>query len=189
MVRFSTLTLSTMPMMVASTGSFSVSGVRRALEPWTISTSSPCPAPTVSTQTKVRPVPTSRSRWAGSTRSGSTVSSLCPVIDATFCVAITLPVTLARNMTPSSFLPSHFNLLQDLPEVGEAVSLPLAEDQLAVDGHIEDAAAARLHFRLHGPVRLPNRIHQTGGKALVPSGRAIGDGHLHRSFLLIVRSC
>ena len=49
-----------MPMMVASTGSFSVSGVRRALEPCTISTISPWPAPTVSTQTKVRPVPMSR---------------------------------------------------------------------------------------------------------------------------------
>src|SRR5262249_23924261 len=58
-VLFSTRTLSTMPMMVASTGSFSVSGVRRALEPCTISTVSPSPAPTVSTQTNVRPVPIS----------------------------------------------------------------------------------------------------------------------------------
>src|SRR5262249_30430455 len=47
-VLFSTRTLSTMPMMVASMGSFSVSGVSRALEPCTISTVSPSPAPTVS---------------------------------------------------------------------------------------------------------------------------------------------
>src|SRR5262245_15457809 len=87
-----------MPMMVQSTGSFSVSGVIRALDPCTISTNSPRPAPTVSTQTKVRPVPTSRSRCSGSTRSGSTVSSLRPVIAASFCVAITLPVTRARNI-------------------------------------------------------------------------------------------
>src|SRR5262249_560879 len=63
MVRFSTLTVSTMPTMVASTGSLSVSGVSRALDPCTISTISPCPAPTVSTTTNVRPVETRRSRW------------------------------------------------------------------------------------------------------------------------------
>src|SRR5262245_45151698 len=90
-----------MPTMAASTGSFSVSGVMRALEPCTINTISPWPAPTVSTTTNVRPVLTRRSRCAGSTRSGSTVSSLRPVIDATFWVATTLPVTLARNMGPS----------------------------------------------------------------------------------------
>src|SRR4051794_7030006 len=107
-----------MPMMVASTGSFSVSGVRRALEPWTISTISPWPAPTVSTQTKVRPVLTSLPRPCGSTRSGSTVSSLRPVIAATFCVATTKPLTRARNMVPSLLrfekrlrLPRHDQLL------------------------------------------------------------------------------
>src|SRR5262249_36414476 len=72
-----------------------------ALEPCTSSTISPWPAPTVSTTTKVRPVPMRRSRGPGSTRSGSTVSSLCPVMDATFCVATTLPVTFARNMRSS----------------------------------------------------------------------------------------
>src|SRR5262249_61239196 len=82
----------------ASTGSFCVPGVRRALEPCTISTISPCPAPTVSTTTKLRPVPSSLSRVAGSTRKGSTINSLWPVIDLTFCVETTLPVTLARNI-------------------------------------------------------------------------------------------
>ena len=91
-----------MPMMVASTGNFSVSGVRRALEPCTISTVSPSPAPTVSTTTNVRPVLTRRSFWAGSTRSGSTVSNLRPVNDASFCVATTLPVTLAMNINLSA---------------------------------------------------------------------------------------
>src|SRR5437763_11232147 len=117
MVLFSTLTVSTMPMMVASTGNFSVSGVKRALEPCTISTVSPWPAPTVSTTTKVRPVLTSLSRVAGSTRNGSTVSSLRPIIEATFCVATTLPVTFARNIGASTFreqlfrLPGHDQLL------------------------------------------------------------------------------
>ena len=60
-VLFSTFTVSTMPMMVASTGNFSVSGVRRALEPCTISTISPSPAPTVSTHDK---------RPAGADRAG-----------------------------------------------------------------------------------------------------------------------
>src|SRR5918911_666617 len=107
MVLFSTLTVSTMPMMVQSTGSFSVSGVS--------------PAPTVSTTTKVRPVLTSLSRWPGSTRSGSTVSSLRPVIEATFCVATTLPVTLARNMGAS-------------PSLEQFFGLP-GHDQLLVGGH------------------------------------------------------
>ena len=57
-----TMGLESLVALVASTGSFSVSGVRRALEPCTIRTVSPSPAPTVSTQTKVRPVPTMRSR-------------------------------------------------------------------------------------------------------------------------------
>ena len=43
-------------------GSFSVSGVSRALEPWQIRTISSRPAPSVSTTTNVRPVGTSRSR-------------------------------------------------------------------------------------------------------------------------------
>src|SRR5437773_9392639 len=90
-----------MPMMQESTGNFSVSGHMRALEPWTISTISSCPAPTVSTQTNVRPVPTNRSRLSGSTRRGSTVKSLRPVMEASFCVATTLPVTLARNISTS----------------------------------------------------------------------------------------
>src|SRR5215470_10646016 len=93
-------------MMAASTGSFSVSGVSRALEPWTISTISPWPAPTVSTTTKVRPMPMSRSRCCGSTRSGSTVSRRWPVIEATFCVATTVPVTRARNIEFPLLLPS-----------------------------------------------------------------------------------
>src|SRR5438132_1419257 len=90
-----------MPTMTASTGIFSVWGVMRALEPWTIRTISPCPAPTVSTTTKVRPTGMRRSRPSGSTRSGSTVSSLWPVIEATFWVDTTLPVTLASNIGTS----------------------------------------------------------------------------------------
>src|SRR5262249_21691344 len=79
---------------------------------------SPWPAPTVSTTTKLRPVPTSRSRVLGSTRSGSTISSLRPVIEATFWVATTLPVTFATNMARPSCageqvarLPRHDDLL------------------------------------------------------------------------------
>src|SRR5262249_21976772 len=90
-----------MPTMVQSTGSFSVSGVSRALDPWTISTSSPWPAPTASTTTKVRPVPARRSRPVGSTRSGSTVSSLRPVSASTLAVAPTLPVNRARDIVAS----------------------------------------------------------------------------------------
>ena len=98
-------TVSTSPITTASIGSFSVSGVSRALEPWQIRTISSSPAPSVSTTTNVRPVGTSRSRSLSSSRYGSTVRSLCPVIEATFWVATTLPVTLARNIEPTpSFL-------------------------------------------------------------------------------------
>src|SRR5262245_17140473 len=178
-----------MPTMAASTGSFSVSGVMRALEPCTISTISPWPAPTVSTTTNVRPVFTSRSRWAGSTRSGSTVSSLCPVIEATFCVATTLPVTRARNMMPSLFGKPFGDLGQDLLVGREAEHLPLAEDLFAVDGDVEDAAAALRHRRLHlEAVRLLDRGHQTGGETAVASGRAVLDVNLHLLFLRPLRS-
>src|SRR4051812_10780865 len=129
MVLFSTFTVSTMPMMVASTGSFSVSGVRRALDPCTINTISPCPAPTVSTTTKVRPVLTSRSRWPGSTRSGSTVRSLRPVMEATFCVATTLPVTRARNMGAS------------LAGIEQGLCLP-GDDQFFIRRHDPELHAA-----------------------------------------------
>src|SRR5690348_4466532 len=91
-----------MPMITASTGKFLVSGVNRALEPCTISTNSSCPAPTVSTATKVRPVVTSRSRFSPSMRYGSTMSNLWPTIEGVFCVATTLPVTLATNMRDRS---------------------------------------------------------------------------------------
>src|SRR3990170_470726 len=79
-------------------GRFLVSGVMRALEPWVMSTYSPSPAPRVSTATNVRPVVTRPRRLLGSTRYGSTTSSLCPTIESTFCVATSEPVTLARNM-------------------------------------------------------------------------------------------
>src|SRR5437879_5774553 len=131
-------------MMVASTGSFSVSGVRRALEPWTIRTISPWPAPTVSTTTNVRPVVTRRLRAAGSTRIGSTVNSLRPIKEATFWVATTLPVTLARNMGTS------------LAGGQELLGLP-GDDQLFVGRHRPDlhAAVAAVDRRLApGPLVL-----------------------------------
>src|SRR5262249_40727755 len=56
---------------------------------------------------------------------------------------------------------------------------PLAEDLLAVDDDVEDAAAARDQVRLHVRVLLPDRVHQTGGEAAVASGRAVSDIHLH----------
>src|SRR5438067_4842957 len=144
-----------MPMMVASTGSFSVSGVKRALDPCTINTISPCPAPTVSTTTNVRPVPTRRSFWAGSTRSGSTVSSLRPVIDASFCVATTLPVTLAMNISVSA-------KPQAVPHSGalqEIARLP-GDDQLLVGRHRPqlDAAAHRVEPGLALGVVVQRRI-------------------------------
>src|SRR5262249_26691912 len=87
--------------------------------------------PTVSTTTKLRPVPTRRSRLPGSTRSGSTISSLRPGIEATFCVATTLPVTLARNMA----LPPPFSgRLRDPPRPEEPLGLP-AGAQLLVGRH------------------------------------------------------
>ena len=61
-------TVSTSPITTASIGSFSVSGVSRALDPWQIKTISSSPAPRVSTATNVRPVGTSRSRDLSSTR-------------------------------------------------------------------------------------------------------------------------
>src|SRR5438132_12678962 len=124
-----------MPTMTASTGNFSVSGVMRALEPWTMRTISPWPAPTVSTTTNVRPVETSLSRLAGSTRSGSTVRSLRPVMELIFCVATTLPVTLARNMVAS---------------LGkQCLRLP-GDDQLFIGRHDPDlhAAARSVNGRL-----------------------------------------
>src|SRR5437660_6747704 len=127
-----------MPTITASTGSFSVSGVMRALEPWTMRTISPWPAPTVSTTTNVRPVVTSLSRLPGSTRSGSTVRSLRPVIEATFCVETTLPVTLARNMVAS---------------LGkQSLRLP-GDNQLFVGGHDPDLHAALLTMDRHFALR------------------------------------
>ena len=84
-VLFSTLTVSTMPMMVASTGSFSVSGVRRALEPCTISTISPWPAPTVSTHDEGaagadQPVAALRDRRAAARRSAACGRSCCDLL-------------------------------------------------------------------------------------------------------------
>src|SRR6056297_2212395 len=94
----STCIVSTMPMTTASIGKSFVSGVKRALLPWVIKTKSFSPAPIVSTAMNVRPVVTSDLRFSGSKRYGSTTSSLWPVIEATFCVATTDPVTLAMNM-------------------------------------------------------------------------------------------
>src|SRR5947209_7065273 len=136
-----------MPMIVASTGSFSVSGVRRALEPCTISTISPWPAPTVSTTTNVLPVGTRRARSAGSTRSGSTVSNLRPIIEATFCVATTLPVTRARNMAAS------------LPRFEQGLRLP-GDNQLLVRRHDPQlhATARRVDGRLALRFRVGLRV-------------------------------
>src|SRR4051812_14423872 len=149
-VLFSTLTVSTMPMMVASTGNFSVSGVRRALEPCTISTISPWPAPTVSTTTNDRPVLTRRSRVAGSTRSGSTSSSRWPVIDGTFLVATTVPGTPATNMVPS------------LPRQ-QGLCLP-GDDQLLVRRHDPHLYPARPVVDRHLALRLPV-AHRVEGDA------------------------
>src|SRR5207249_4072718 len=65
---WSTWTVSTRPTITVSMGRFLVSGVKRALDPWVMSTYSPSPAPTVSTATNVRPVVTSRLRSSGSSR-------------------------------------------------------------------------------------------------------------------------
>src|SRR5260370_13281616 len=139
------------------------------------------PAPTVSTATNVRPVPTSRSRCCGSTRNGSTVSNLCPVIAATFCVPTTRPVTFARNMRCSRFLEPARDRGEDFLVVRKAVLVELAENNVAVDRHVEDAAAARFSFRLHRvAVGLANCVPQTGGETLVAPGRAVRDIHFHR---------
>src|SRR5262249_42103675 len=159
----------------ASTGNFSVSGVRRALEPCTISTICPWPAPTVSTATKLRPVPTSRSRDCGSTRSGSTIRSLCPVMDATFCVATTTPGTRARNIA-SRLLQTGVDLGEDFVVARKTSLVPFAEDEIAVDGNVKDAAVAALRFGLDlRAVRLLDRGLQTEGELAIPSGRAIRD--------------
>ena len=63
-----TWTVSRMPMITVSTGNVFVSGVKRALEPCVMSTSSPSPAPTVSTATSTRPVVTRLPRVVGSRR-------------------------------------------------------------------------------------------------------------------------
>ena len=55
-------------MITVSTGRFFVSGVKRALEPWVMSTISPSPAPTVSTATSTRPLVTRLLRVVGSSR-------------------------------------------------------------------------------------------------------------------------
>src|SRR5213078_2428036 len=79
-------------------------------------TNSPSPAPTVSTVTKVRPVPTSERRSLVSRRYGSTTSSLWPTIDSVFCVATTAPVTFARNIRLSfAFAVFAFEQRFDLP--------------------------------------------------------------------------
>src|ERR1700736_6042181 len=148
-----------MPIIVASTGSFSVSGVNRALEPCTISTISPCPAPTVSTTTKVLPVPISLSRVPGSTRSGSTVKSLRPTIEATFCVATTLPVTFATNMSASLRLQ-------------ERLGLP-GDDQFFIGRHDPDLHAAAVEVDRHFALRLVV-AHRVEGNAEPVEVRADG---------------
>jgi len=98
MVLFSTFTLSTMPMMQASTGNFSVSGVMRALDPLHNQDHFVLTGADRVDTNKVRPVPVRRSRWPGSTRNGSTVNNFLPVMDTSFLRRTTLPVTLARNI-------------------------------------------------------------------------------------------
>src|SRR5260221_8344311 len=107
-----------------------------------MSTISPWPAPTVSTTTKVRPAPTKRSRFTGSTRNGSTVSSLRPVIEATLCVATTRPVTRARNIAHSRF-PEVFPGFQQLFRL-------TSHDELLVRRHDPQlhAAIGRVNGRL-----------------------------------------
>src|SRR5262245_37989515 len=166
-----------MPMMVASTGNLSVSGVRRALEPCTISTISPWPAPTVSTTTKLRPVPSSLLRVAGSTRNGSTINSLWPVIDLTFCVETKLPVNLSRNIAVC-LLQFDGDLVENLLLGREPPRVELAVSDRSVEVDVEDAAGALRHRHLDCvAVSLPDRVRQTGGSSKVASGRAVGNVH------------
>src|SRR5688500_9139916 len=105
-------------------------------------TVSPSPAPTRSTQTNVRPTPTSDACDFGSMRSGSTVSSFWPTSDATLCVETTLPVTFARNIAASLAF-DHFKRLP-------------SDDDLFVRRHRPDRDSARIlrhdHLALGGCV-------------------------------------
>src|SRR5262249_42009217 len=114
-----------------------------------------------------------------STRRGSTISSLWPVIDATFCVATTTPVTRARNIV-SRLLHAGRYLGQNLVISRKASLVPLAEDEFAINHDVEDTAVAALRFGLHTvAVGLLDRCRQTGGKLAIASGGAVGDVDLH----------
>src|SRR5690348_2225740 len=96
-----------MPTITASAGRFLVCSVMRALEPCTISTSCPSPAPTASIATIARPVLPSDAgslvRSSYLTLRGSTTNSFWPFRVLSFCVATTWPVTRARNIGISVF--------------------------------------------------------------------------------------
>ena len=88
-----------MPTITASTGDSLVVGVRRAELPCVNSTHSPKPAPTLSTATTE--LPGRRPARVFCATCGWISSSFMPWNFGCFCVATTLPMTLARNMAGS----------------------------------------------------------------------------------------
>jgi len=63
--------------------------------------------------------------------------------------------------------------------LGMAAQLPLGEDRLAVDTHLEDPAASRTQG--NGGPELPFELRrQTGGAGLVVSNHAVENLDVHR---------
>jgi len=72
-------------------------------------------------------------------------------------------------------------LSEHLVVLGEAAGLELAEDQLAVDADVEDAAAALDQLGLDAELAL-DCVRQTGGLGKVVSLAAVLDRHFHVVF-------
>src|SRR2546426_8199749 len=86
-----------MPRVSASTGASRKPAASRALLPWQKITSSPTPAPTLSTATIVFTPGRNRDGSFSSTSCGRNRTSLRPLMLASFLVATTEPSTRAKN--------------------------------------------------------------------------------------------
>ena len=81
------------------------------------------------------------------------------------------------------------NPLFDLSRAREAVAFGvLREEQLAIDGHVEDAAASCFQLGVNAQSLLQFG-RQTGSRGLVVSNRAVLDVDLHMSTLSPVVYC
>lgn len=118
---------------------------------------------------------------AGNLRSAGQAESIPPSRPRAADNPATLAYDAARPATPLP--PGRFlERADNLVILGKATDLVLAEDLAAVHNHIQNAATSPHQLGLHAD-RLFDLLRQTGGKRVVVSLPAIGDGDIHESLL------